>query len=41
MSVFIISDMTWLNFTSNFLDQNVPKIFITKPLALCAVSLKS
>ena len=25
MSVFIISDMTRLNFTSNFLDHNVPK----------------
>jgi len=40
MSVFI-SDISWLNFTSNLLDQSSPKVLINEQLAQCAVSLIS
>ena len=40
MSVFI-SDISWLNFTSNLLDQSSPKFIINEQLAQCAISLIS
>ena len=40
MSVFI-SDISWLNFTSNLLDQSSPKVIINEQLVQCGVSLIS
>ena len=40
MSVFI-SDISWVNFTSNLLDQSSSKVIINEQLAPCAVSLIS